>query len=83
MLHRDRLPRAVLDILRDGAVVPAHPLALDAQRRLDQRRQRALTRYYLDAGARPCGRRPYPRNSPSARPGSMSRCWPRRRPRPG
>src|ERR1700730_1006934 len=52
MLHRDRLPGAVLDILRDGAVIPAHPLALDAQRRLDQRRQRALTRYYLDAGAR-------------------------------
>src|ERR1700736_2632909 len=51
MLHRDRLPGAVLDILRDGAVIPAHPLALDAQRRLDQRRQRALTRYYLDAGA--------------------------------
>jgi hypothetical protein len=52
MVHRDRLPPAVLDILRDGAVIPAHPLALDAQRRLDQRRQRALTRYYLDAGAR-------------------------------
>jgi hypothetical protein len=32
-------------------VIPAHPLALDAQRKLDARRQRALTRYYLDAGA--------------------------------
>jgi hypothetical protein len=32
-------------------VIPAHPLALDAERRLDPRRQRALTRYYLDAGA--------------------------------
>lgn len=32
-------------------VIPAHPLALDARRRLDERRQRALTRYYLDAGA--------------------------------
>jgi hypothetical protein len=32
-------------------VIPAHPLALDAKRRLDARRQRALTRYYLDAGA--------------------------------
>ena len=30
---------------------PAHPLALDASRRLDRRRQRALARYYLDAGA--------------------------------
>jgi len=34
-----------------GQVIPAHPLALDATRRLDERRQRALTRYYLDAGA--------------------------------
>jgi dihydrodipicolinate synthase/N-acetylneuraminate lyase len=32
-------------------VIPAHPLALTARRRLDERRQRALTRYYLDAGA--------------------------------
>ncbi|MBP2648538.1 MAG: dihydrodipicolinate synthase/N-acetylneuraminate lyase [Gemmatimonadetes bacterium] len=32
-------------------VIPAHPLALTASRRLDERRQRALTRYYLDAGA--------------------------------
>ena len=37
--------------LRRGLVVPAHPLALTARRRLDERRQRALTRYYLDAGA--------------------------------
>jgi dihydrodipicolinate synthase/N-acetylneuraminate lyase len=34
-----------------GLVVPAHPLALTADRRLDERRQRALTRYYLGAGA--------------------------------
>ena len=38
-------------MFRAGAVIPAHPLALDADRRLDPRRQRALTRYYLDAGA--------------------------------
>ena len=37
--------------LRAGQVIPAHPLALTAARRLDERRQRALTRYYLDAGA--------------------------------
>ena len=37
--------------LREGLVIPAHPLALDANRRLDERRQRALTRYYLAAGA--------------------------------
>jgi hypothetical protein len=32
-------------------VIPAHPLALTAARKLDERRQRALTRYYVDAGA--------------------------------
>lgn len=37
--------------LQGGAVIPAHPLALTADRKLDERRQRALTRYYLAAGA--------------------------------
>jgi len=37
--------------LREGVVIPAHPLALTAARKLDERRQRALTRYYLAAGA--------------------------------
>jgi dihydrodipicolinate synthase/N-acetylneuraminate lyase len=37
--------------LREGQVIPAHPLALDAARRLDERRQRGLTRYYIEAGA--------------------------------
>jgi dihydrodipicolinate synthase/N-acetylneuraminate lyase len=37
--------------LRAGTVIPAHPLALDARRHLDEDRQRALTRHYLDAGA--------------------------------
>ncbi len=37
--------------LRSGLVIPAHPLALTSERRLDERRQRALTRYYLAAGA--------------------------------
>jgi dihydrodipicolinate synthase/N-acetylneuraminate lyase len=44
-------PPEVLAALRRGAVIPAHPLALDADRKLDTRRQRALARYYLDAGA--------------------------------
>src|SRR6185436_8002787 len=44
-------PEQVLATLRRGAVIPAHPLALDAGRTLDPRRQRALTRYYLDAGS--------------------------------
>ena len=35
--------------LATGLVIPAHPLALTAQRKLDERRQRALTRYYLAA----------------------------------
>jgi len=45
------LPAAVLAALRQGAVIPAHPLALDANRRFDERRQKALTRYYIDAGS--------------------------------
>jgi hypothetical protein len=44
-------PLDVLAALRKGVVIPAHPLALDAGRKLDARRQRALARYYLDAGA--------------------------------
>ncbi len=42
---------SVREHLRMGQVIPAHPLALDADRRLDERRQRGLTRYYVDAGA--------------------------------
>ncbi len=45
------IPAEALAAFRAGTVIPAHPLALDADRRLDERRQRALTRYYLDAGA--------------------------------
>jgi dihydrodipicolinate synthase/N-acetylneuraminate lyase len=37
--------------LRRGLIIPAHPLALTADRKLDERRQRALTRYYGAAGA--------------------------------
>ena len=37
--------------LKSGLVIPAHPLALTPNRTLDERRQRALTRYYMDAGA--------------------------------
>lgn len=45
------LPSEIAALLRAGTVIPAHPLALDARRRLDERRQRALSRYYLDAGS--------------------------------
>jgi dihydrodipicolinate synthase/N-acetylneuraminate lyase len=41
----------IRDRLYEGIVIPAHPLALDQNRKLDERRQVALTRYYCDAGA--------------------------------
>jgi hypothetical protein len=41
----------VLSILRRGVAIPASPLALNSQRKLDERRQRALWRYYAAAGA--------------------------------
>lgn len=37
-------------LLHEGTVIPAHPLALDAQRKLDEKRQRALTQYYMACG---------------------------------
>lgn len=45
------LPPSLAALLARGTVIPAHPLALTPQRRLDERHQRALTRYYLAAGA--------------------------------
>jgi hypothetical protein len=45
-LHPD-----VRGVLQRGVVIPASPLALDANRRLDERRQRGLWRYYAAAGA--------------------------------
>ena len=50
-MHRSQIPPAVLQSLREGVVIPAHPLALNAHRQFDPRRQRALTRYYVEAGA--------------------------------
>jgi hypothetical protein len=46
-----QLDSKVHNVLRRGSVIPAHPLALTANRRLDERRQKALTRYYIAAGA--------------------------------
>jgi dihydrodipicolinate synthase/N-acetylneuraminate lyase len=37
--------------LKQGLVIPAHPLALNVDRKLDERRQRALTRYYIASTA--------------------------------
>lgn len=43
--------QAIRSLLQRGLVIPAHPLALDENLRLDERHQRALTRYYCDAGS--------------------------------
>jgi dihydrodipicolinate synthase/N-acetylneuraminate lyase len=41
----------IINKLRSGCVIPAHPLALQADNKLDEHRQKALSRYYLAAGA--------------------------------
>ena len=45
------LPSTIQRVLARGVVIPAHPLALDVHRRLDERHQRGLSRYYIAAGA--------------------------------
>tara|TARA_R110001599_G_scaffold278619_4_gene479954 strand:- start:340 stop:1398 length:1059 start_codon:yes stop_codon:yes gene_type:complete len=47
----DDIPKETLSVFRRGGVIPAQPLALNSERKLDPRRQRALSRYYLDAGS--------------------------------
>ncbi len=44
-------PAPILDALRAGLAIPAHPLALTSDGALDERHQRALTRYYHASGA--------------------------------
>src|SRR5438309_3699551 len=51
MANSDGVDNGAARILLEGVVIPAHPLALTAGRKLDERRQVALTRYYCDAGA--------------------------------
>jgi len=46
-----KLDLPIQQVLQTGTVIPAHPLALTAERRLDEQRQRALSRYYIAAGA--------------------------------
>ncbi|HKW34733.1 MAG TPA: hypothetical protein VJN92_17115 [Candidatus Acidoferrum sp.] len=46
-----KLDPRIHQVLKTGIVIPAHPLALTAERQLDERRQRALSRYYIAAGA--------------------------------
>ena len=50
MSHTE-LPYEIQQTLHKGVVIPALPLALNKNRQLDKRRQRALIRYYLDAMA--------------------------------
>ena len=50
-MNYKELPEEILMSLHRGVVIPALPLALDKDRKLDERRQRVLLRYYLDAGA--------------------------------
>ncbi|HEY8050595.1 MAG TPA: dihydrodipicolinate synthase family protein [Ramlibacter sp.] len=50
-MHWSSIPNDSLAVLRRGSAIPAHLLALTAERKLDEKRQRAMTRYYLDAGA--------------------------------
>src|SRR5260221_9774920 len=50
-LHGRDLPAPVLSLLRQGSVIPAHPLALGPDRTFDKRSQRAIGRYYVDAGS--------------------------------
>jgi Dihydrodipicolinate synthetase family len=50
-MHHGAMKSEVRRLIADGTVIPAHPLALDANRKLDTVHQRALTRYYIDAGA--------------------------------
>ena len=47
----NELPQPLLEAVKQGMVIPAMPLALDANRRFDEKHQRALLRYYIDAGA--------------------------------
>lgn len=50
-MSRKPLTPEQVKALHDGLVIPAQPLALNEDRKLDEQHQRALTRYYIAAGA--------------------------------
>ena len=50
-MNKLHLSQQLRDLLQDGIVIPAHPLALNAQRKIDEEKQRRLTRYYMASGA--------------------------------
>lgn len=50
-MNYPELDPAINAVLQEGAVIPAHPLALNENRQLDERGQRLLTQYYIASGA--------------------------------
>lgn len=46
----NKLDSKIIQAIARGVAIPAHLLALTKERRLDERRQRALSRYYIAAG---------------------------------
>src|SRR3954465_14161643 len=50
-MHHSQINSDIRKLIADGTVLPAHPLALTAERELDKKHQRALARYYIDAGS--------------------------------
>src|SRR5262249_25062423 len=49
-MHHSEIKSDVRRRIPEGTVLPAHPLALTSDRKLDKVHQGALTRYYIDAG---------------------------------
>ena len=49
-MKTNTLNNEIKDLLHEGTVIPAHPLALNASGRLDEKRQRGLTQYYMACG---------------------------------
>ena len=50
-MNYPELDTEINKLLQEGVVIPAHPLALDENRKLDETRQRLLTQYYIASGA--------------------------------
>lgn len=50
-MNHKAIDKGINELIQKGMVIPAHPLALNADRQLDEFRQRLMTRYYLAAGA--------------------------------
>jgi len=50
-MKKQELPKIIQHTIQEGTVIPAIPLALNSRRKYDEKRQQALVRYYLDAGA--------------------------------